>query len=46
MDKVTGRLTVYFEDPFWIGVFEQISEGKLESIKNNMRMIILRCSMV
>ncbi|EET59107.1 hypothetical protein BRYFOR_09016 [Marvinbryantia formatexigens DSM 14469] len=29
MDKVAGRLTVYFEEPFWIGVFECISEGKL-----------------
>ena len=29
MDKVSGRLTVFFEEPFWIGVFERISEGKL-----------------
>ena len=29
MDKITGRLTVFFEEPFWIGVFERISEGKL-----------------
>jgi len=29
MDKVTGRLTVYFQDPFWVGVFERIEEGKL-----------------
>ena len=29
MDKVSGRLTVFFEEPFWIGVFEHISEGKL-----------------
>ena len=27
MDKVSGRLTVFFEEPFWIGVFERISEG-------------------
>lgn len=29
MDKASGRLTVYFEEPFWIGVFEVISDGKL-----------------
>ena len=33
MDKVSGRLTVFFEDPFWIGVFEWISEGKLSVCK-------------
>lgn len=29
MDKLSGKLTVYFEDPFWVGVFERISDGKL-----------------
>ena len=29
MDKVNGKLTVYFEDPFWVGVFERIEDGKL-----------------
>ena len=29
MDKAAGRLTVFFEDPFWVGVFERISGGKL-----------------
>lgn len=33
MDKVSGRLTVFFEDPFWIGVFERISDGKLSVCK-------------
>mgnify|MGYP000672923867 FL=1 len=33
MDKVTGRLTVYFEEPFWIGVFENITEGELSVCK-------------
>lgn len=33
MDKVTGRLTVYFEDPFWVGVFERIENGKLSVSK-------------
>lgn len=33
MDRVTGKLTVFFEDPFWVGVFERISEGKLSACK-------------
>lgn len=33
MDKVVGRLTVFFEQPFWVGVFEYISEGKLSVCK-------------
>ena len=33
MDKVSGKLTVFFEDPFWVGVFEHISEGKLSVSK-------------
>ena len=33
MDKGSGRLTVFFEEPFWIGVFERISEGKLSVCK-------------
>ena len=33
MDKALGRLTVFFEKPFWIGVFERISEGKLSVCK-------------
>lgn len=33
MDKISGKLTVYFEDPFWVGVFERISDGKLSVCK-------------
>ena len=33
MDKALGRLTVFFEEPFWIGVFKRISEGKLSVCK-------------
>lgn len=33
MDKVSGRLTVFFEDPFWVGVFERIWEEKLSVCK-------------
>ena len=29
----TGRLTVFFEGPFWVGVFERISDGKLSACK-------------
>ena len=29
MDKVSGKLTVYFEETFWVGVFERIEDGKL-----------------
>ena len=33
MDKVSGKLTVDFEDPFWVGVFERIENGKLSVAK-------------
>ena len=33
MDKVSGKLTVFFEDPFWVGVFEHIEDGKLSVAK-------------
>lgn len=29
MDKVSVQLTVFFEEPFWVGVFERVAEGKL-----------------
>ena len=28
-----GKLTVYFEDPFWVGVFEGAEDGKLSVCK-------------
>ena len=28
-----ASLTVYFEDPFWVGVFERIEDGKLSVCK-------------
>ena len=31
MDKVSGKLTVYFEAPFWVGIFEHIEDGKLSA---------------
>jgi hypothetical protein len=33
MDKVSGRLVVFFEAPFWVGIFERISSGKLSVCK-------------
>ena len=33
MEEQSGRLTVFFEDPFWVGVFERISDGKLSVCK-------------
>ena len=33
MDKVTCRITVFFEEPFWIGVFEHISHGNMSVCK-------------
>ena len=33
IEKCQGRLTVYFEDPFWVGVFERIKNGKLSAAK-------------
>ena len=33
MDKMSGKLTVYFEDPFWVGVFEKVSDEKLSVSK-------------
>lgn len=29
MDKVSINLTVYFDDPFWVGVFERIEDDRL-----------------
>ena len=33
MDKVSGKLTVFFEAPFWVRVFESVSDGKLSVSK-------------
>ena len=33
MGKVISKRTVFFEDPFWIGVFERIQDGKLSVAK-------------
>lgn len=33
MDKTSGKLTVYFEGPFWVGVFERVDHNKLSVCK-------------
>ena len=33
MGKVSDRLTVYFDDPFWVAVFERIDNGMLSVSK-------------
>ncbi len=33
MERVSSKLTVFFEDPFWVGVFERVSGGKLSAAK-------------
>ena len=33
MQKTESKLTVFFDDPFWVGVYERVSEGELEVCK-------------
>lgn len=33
MDKVICKLTVFFEEPFWVGYFERIENGSLSVAK-------------
>lgn len=33
MDKISVKLTVYFENPYWVGIFERIIDGKLSVCK-------------
>jgi hypothetical protein len=33
MEDVPSKLTVFFENPFWVGVFERHSDGKLQVCK-------------
>lgn len=33
MDTVSEKLTVFFEEPFWVGVFERVSDGNLSVCK-------------
>lgn len=29
MEKIAGKLTVFFDNPFWVGVFECVEKNKL-----------------
>lgn len=33
MDEYMVKLTVFYQEPFWVGVFERISNGKLSVCK-------------
>ena len=33
MGKVCSRMTVFFEEPFWVGVFEKNEDGALSAAK-------------
>ena len=33
MDKISEKLMVFFEDPFWVGVFERVSGERLSVCK-------------
>ena len=33
METTISRLTVFYEDPYWVGIFERESAGKLEACK-------------
>ncbi|MGE5627605.1 MAG: YjdF family protein [Solirubrobacterales bacterium] len=33
MEEVTCKLTVFFEDPFWVGIYERTFKGNLEAAK-------------
>lgn len=33
MGETVGKLSVFFEDPFWVGVFERIEDGRLSVAK-------------
>lgn len=37
--ETKGKLTVYFEEPFWVGVFERYEGGKLSVCKVTFRTI-------
>lgn len=33
MSKLTSKLTVFFEDPFWVGLYEREAEGSYKACK-------------
>ena len=35
MDRGKAGLTVFFEEPFWVGVFERVEDGRLSVCRVN-----------
>ena len=33
MDKASGKPSVFFEEPFWVGIFERIEDDQLSVAK-------------
>ena len=33
MDRIKNQLTVLFDNPFWVGIFENVSNGNLKVSK-------------
>lgn len=33
MERVSTKLTVFFEEPFWVGVYERVTDERLEAAK-------------
>ena len=33
MSKISGKLTIFFENPFWVGVFEKVIDKRLSVCK-------------
>ena len=33
MDTTAAKLTVFFEEPFWVGVYERIENGQVEACR-------------
>ena len=33
MEQANSKLTVYFEDPFWVGIFERETDGRYQACK-------------
>lgn len=33
MQKIESKLTVFFDDPFWVGVYERTADGRMEACK-------------
>lgn len=36
MEEVSGKPIVFYGEPFWVGVFECVSDGKLSACKDSV----------